>query len=576
MSGVRPGAAANRPEKRWLKAFRVASAFVLAGSIADLAVAQPVPDAGTTLRQLEPPTLTLPRKPPPGVEVEKPARPVLKPAPAVRFLLNGFRITGATVFPQAELLQVVQEFVSREVDIADLGEAVGRLTRFYFERGYPLATAYLPVQDIQGGIVELVMIEGRFGAVELLNRSRVRDPIVAAHVEGVRGRVVEDTLIERTLLLVYDLAGVVPARAVLRPGQAIGETDLRVELDAPPAATGSIELDNYGNRFNGADQLSGQLELASPAGLGDWLGARLTKGDPGLEYGRASYLLPLGSDGMRLGASYSNVRYQLGQSFAALGARGEGRHASVWLSYPLLRGQIFSLHGRAGAERKKFEDRISATATDTERASRLLTLALYGSSFDSLGGGGASAFSLNYSGGELDIRTPAAKAIDDASARTAGGFNKWTVSFVRLQNLAEPASLHVSLLAQRAGKNLDSSEKLVLGGPQGVRAYPQGEAAGDSGYLLSAELRYGLKAGALPGDLTLALFLDSGQVRINEEPFAAGANRRRLSAAGAALHWAKTNDFSVRMMLAQRIGDEPAIAGSDRKSRLWLQAVKNF
>ncbi len=568
--------AASRRAKCWSKDFRAIGAFALIVLVPDGAVAQPAPDAGTTLRQLEPPTLTLPRKPAAGVELEKPERPVLKPAPTLRFTLKGFRITGAMAFSEAELLQVVREFVGRDVNVADLGEAVGRLTRFYFERGYPLATAYLPVQEIEGGLVELVVIEGRFGAVELLNRSRVNDHRIVAYLDDLRGQVVADALIERKLLLVYDLPGVVPSRAVLHPGQAIGETDLRLELAPAPAATGSVELDNHGNRFNGATQLSGQIELASPGGIGDWLSVRLTKGDPGLEYGRASYLVPIGGDGMRLGASYSSVRYRLGQSFAALDASGEGRHAVLSLSYPLVRGQRFSLYGRAGAERKEFEDRINATATDTDRRSRLLALALYGSSFDSLGGGGASAFSLNYSGGELDIRTPAAKAIDDATAHTGGGFRKWTASYVRLQNLADPLSLYVSFLGQKAGKNLDSSEKLILGGPQGVRAYPQGEAAGDSGYVLSAELRYALKPGDLPGELTLAGFLDSGQVRINEEPFAAGSNRRRLSGGGIIVHWAKANDFTVRFMLARRIGDERATAGSDRKARVWLQAVKNF
>lgn len=540
------------------------------------AVAQVVPDAGSTLRQLEPPTVTIPRKPPPTVDIEPPARPVLQPAPALRFTLKAFRITGATVFAESELAEVLREYVGREVGILDLGEAAGRLTRFYFQRGYPLATAYLPVQDIKDGVVEIVIIEGRFGKVELLNRSRVRDAVVSSYLESLPGRIVEDASLERKLLLVYDLPGVEPAKAVLYPGQAIGEANLRFELAPGRAVAGGIELDNYGNRFTGGNRLSGQLDLFSAAGLGDRLSARATKGDPGLEYARIGYQLPLGGDGFQAGAAYSRAEYRLGKDFAALGASGEADTWSAFASYPLVRSRRFSLYGRAGYERKDLQDRLGAAAIVTDKASKFVTLALSGDYFDALGAGAASAVTLSYGSGDLNIDTPAAKLIDDATARTDGRFHKWNLSYARLQNLTEPLSVFVSFYGQKAGKNLDSSEKLILGGANGVRAYPQGEAPGDSGYVLTGEVRYTFNAGALPGSLQLAAFIDTGQVKLNEEPFTAGANRRRLSGGGVGLIWGKANDFTMRLALAHRIGNERATAGSDSQTRAWLQAIKNF
>jgi hemolysin activation/secretion protein len=52
-------------------------------------------------------------------------------------------------------------------------------------------------------------------------------------------------------------------------------------------------------------------------------------------------------------------------------------------------------------------------------------------------------------------------------------------------------TLYASFSGQRASKNLDSSEEFFLGGPNGVRAYPQGEGAGDEGWLSRLELRHG-------------------------------------------------------------------------------------
>ena len=541
-----------------------------------MAAAQIVPDAGTTLRQLEPPTLTLPRKPPPGIEVAPPARPALQPAPALRFVLNAFRISGATVFSEAELQALVSEFIGREVGIAELGEAIGRITGFYSDRGYPLATAYLPAQDIAGGVVEILVLEGRYGSIHLLNRADVDDSVVARYVEGLQGRVVEGATLERKILLLQDLPGSSPGRAILSPGEAIGETDLRVELEPGRRVRSAIELDNYGSYFTGVARLSGQLDVHSPLRLGDWFSLRATKGDPGLEYVHATYELPLGGDGFRLGAAYSHVDYRLGKSFSALDASGNAQTASLYAGYPLIRSRGHNLHAKLTMERKDLQDRVNATSTVSGRNSTTATLALNGDYFDSLGGGGASAYFIGVAGGTLRIETPAIKAIDDASVRTSGSFQRWNAGYARLQGLTERVSLYLSFLAQKAGKNLDSSEKMFLGGTGGVRAYPQGEAPGDSGYVASAELRYAFNFAALPGTWQASGFLDGGEVKINEDPFTAAPNRRRLTGAGVGLEWSQPGDFSVRLSIAHRLGDARATSGPDDHTRGWLQAIKYF
>ena len=527
---------------------------------------------------LEPPTLTLPRKPPPGADIEPPARPALQPGPAIRFKLKAFRITGATVFPESELQQHLQEQVGRyiesEVGILELREAAALITRFYAQRGFPLATAYLPTQEIKDGVVEIVILEGRYGKVQLLNRSRASDATVTAYLEGLPGLVVQEARLERQLLLVYDLPGVKPAGAVLSPGEVVGETDLHLELDAGRAYSGTVELDNFGSQFSGANRLSAQLDLFSPTPLGDWFSLRATKGDPGLEYAHLDYQVPVGGQGVRVGAAYSYLRYALGENFASLGASGDADIGSVSAAYPIVRSRQGSLYARLGYELKSLEDRTLATVTD--KKSRLLTLALSGDYFDDLGGSAANAFSIGYGQGNLQIETPEAKLIDDASARTDGGFYKWNLNYTRLQKLTDPLSLLVTFYGQKAGKNLDSSEKLILGGPYGVRAYPQGEAPSDSGYVLTGELRYAFNVPALPGSWYLSAFVDTGQAKLNEVPFSAVPNNRRLSGGGVGVNWAKADDFALKLLIAHRIGNTPATSGDDDHTRGWVQAIKYF
>ena len=551
-------------------------AFIIAGMASAVTAQTVVPDAGSTLRQLDAPTVALPGKNPPIPRVAEPAPSALQNAPALRFKLNEVRITGATVFSQTDFLPLVQPYVGREVDFAALNEIAAQVTRFYTSRGYPLATAYLPAQDIKDGAVELIVLEGRFGKVDLQNRSLAKDPAVVQYLQDLPGQIVTDAILERALLLVYDLSGVVPAQAVLLPGANVGETDLRVELTAGASIAGSVELDNHGGRFTGANRISGALDVSSPAGWGDRFSVRLTQSDPGLTYARLGYKLPLGGSGWVMGADYSHTRYRLGKEFSVLDASGTADTWSVSATYPLLRARDFSLYARAGLERKEFQDRVRATSVLNDKSSRLTTLALTGDFVDGVGGGSANAFALTWSGGDMNIETAATKAIDAATARTDGGFHKWNLNYLRAQTLSGPLSAFVSLSAQKASKNLDSSEKMFLGGTNGVRAYPQGEAPGDSGYLLTGELRYGFKMPALPGAMELVGFVDIGSVKTNENPFIAGANRRNLSGGGLGLNWNAPNDFSLRLSLAHRIGDAAATVGDNSKTRGWLQLVKRF
>ncbi|MFY7941624.1 MAG: ShlB/FhaC/HecB family hemolysin secretion/activation protein, partial [Burkholderiaceae bacterium] len=56
--------------------------------------------------------------------------------------------------------------------------------------------------------------------------------------------------------------------------------------------------------------------------------------------------------------------------------------------------------------------------------------------------------------------------------KTAGSFNKVRVNGTWQQALTTETSAFVSYTAQLTDKNLDSSERMQLGGMNGVRAYP--------------------------------------------------------------------------------------------------------
>jgi hemolysin activation/secretion protein len=129
-----------------------------------------------------------------------------------------------------------------------------------------------------------------------------------------------------------------------------------------------------------------------------------------------------------------------------------------------------------------------------------------------------------------------------------------------------------------------SSERFSLGGPDGVRAYPTGEALGDIGYVFTAEYRY-----ILPGvkianaDISLSGFYDQGAIIINKDPLPATGNtvndqnKRRLSGYGFGASLGKDSDFVLRMSAAWRNENElPSSDTAPRIPRVWVQGIKWF
>jgi hemolysin activation/secretion protein len=543
-----------------------------------LAQAQIVPDAGSILREQQKP-LEVPTRPAPTIKQDEPVRPPLKPEDTPHFVLKGFRVTGNTVFAEPELVELVREYVGKEVGFAELEQATARISRYYREHGYMVARAYVPTQTItMDGLVEIAVIEGRFGKVDLDNKSRVRDGVARGYLDGFPGTPVTQPALERKMLLLNDLPGVGEARATLKPGAQAGESDLAVDLAKAPFASGSLEYNNQGNYYTGVNQLVGNLNLLSPLGLGDILNAQLTKGFDGLNYGRLGYQVPVGSDGFKVGSAYSHTHYELGKTFAPLDANGKADTYTVDASYPFKRTPNFNLYGQLAYDWRVFQDRQDAVGLVTDKATRTARLMLNGDARDRLWGGGITVFSLGYSDGNVDIQTPLALAIDDVTAQTNGHFDKWNANALRLQSISQRLSAFISLSGQKGGRNLDSSEKFFLGGAYGVRAYPTGEAPGDSGYLATAELRYTFSTNIVPGALQPFVFVDTGGVTVNENPFLVGvANTRHLSGAGLGLTWVKASDFQVKLTLATRLGDaHSASPDTDQRTRGWAQAIKYF
>jgi hemolysin activation/secretion protein len=531
--------------------------------------AQVQPDAGRIQEQLRTPEV--PRKPPaPQIRIAPPPREAK--ADTAPFFVASFRISGASVFPEQQLLRLLGE-PQRSLTLAEVQGLAEAITKLYKDNGYIAARALIPAQEVRDGIVEVRVVEGRYERVEINNASDVSE----RRIREMLGAVREDALVhgptlERVVLLMSDLAGIQP-KATLEPGSQPGFTNLLLDIVPTPRVQSDLSLDNAGSRFTGRYRLSAGTTLNSPLKIGDRLSARAVTSGSNLNSVRLSYDAPLGSSGLRGGAYASDTAYKLGDQFTALDASGTARSVGGALAYPVVRSADLNLRAQLGAEARELEDRIGTFAVNNKKSAHVMQWGGGGDLRDDFLGGGITAFQVLLTQGRLVLHTPALLTSDAATARTQGDFRKLSLAANRLQGLTEDLRLVVNYTGQLAANNLDSSEKFSVGGITGVRAYPPGEAAGDDVHLLQAELRY--NAGVWRGgQLTPSVFVDHARSRINHQVWEGftGKNVRSLSGFGVALEWAIAGAWFARGWYAHKLGGEAATADRDKAAHLWLQA----
>lgn len=572
--------------RRFLPIIFCLCAFLLSGGMVLGAAA---PDAGQLLleqKQLEP---QFPEQLPVPEKMETERGPMTETGVKVR--IKGFRFSGIDgVADEAELQILVQGEVGKELGLTELQQLAKRVTTYLRGKNFLLARAYLPKQDVTGGIVEIAVIAGRIeGRAGIRPGSRrIHDSLLAgmANAGVAPDAALQGNELERSLLLMNDLPGV-SARAILERGSAPGTTRVVIDAAEGPLFTGGLAVDNFGNHYTGTLRGSAQAAVNDPFGIGDQFRLALTGAD-GLRSAVVGYALPLGSSGLKASINYSKLTYELGKELSDLDAEGRADTLAVNISYPYIRTRAFSLWQGLSYEHRKLEDEID-DAVVRDRGLNLATADLTASAYDRFGGGGLTSMRAGLTFGHLNLGVGADAAADAAGPGTEGDYGKVNYSLSRLQRLANELTLFGAVNGQLAGQNLDSSEKFLLGGPAAIRAYPVGEAAGDEGHSMTVELRYDLPNKPSWSDIQLVTFFDAGNITLYNETWdnavntATGRNNYWLYGGGAGVNLGKTGRYALRASFAHTVGGNPGRSttgkNADNKtndSRFWLQGILWF
>jgi hemolysin activation/secretion protein len=478
---------------------------------------------------------------------------------------------GNTIFTEAQLIAVAGDVMDKEFDLSGLQEIAERIADFYRLNGYPFARTVLPPQTVGTGRVKVEVIEGRFGSVTAVGDERLA-PEAQRWLESLKeGAVIREDTLERATLLLSDQPGIA-TRPLIKPGERVGTGDLEVGVRRDVSQSVDLGVDNHGSRYTGYQRARGNYVFNSPTMLGDQLLFSGVRSFGHLELANLGYSRPIGYNGMRLQTGIGYTEYKVGRELEAANRGGTANVYNIGLSYPFVRSNKANLTGSVTLNYKDLNDYYKDFNTSSRVfLGKSVVSVPFSAQFDvrdDLFGPAITFGSAIITAG--DVRLDAtAKASDESSVKTNGRFIKSNLDVIR-QQLVGAYTLSTRLSAQYSPKNLDSSEDFLLGGPSGVRAYPNGEASGDRGVIYQLELRRQVDL------FTPYVFYDGGRIETNSRAYSLGHIPKQRQGGGVGVRYTD-GKLSLDGIAARRVsGGSPESDPYANAVQYWLTMNYHF
>lgn len=493
--------------------------------------------------------------------------------------------------------QMASEYLAaqgKQLSLGQLEDFAFSLTEYFRDSGLMLAQAILPAQEVENGVVLIKVYVGKLGAVAAAGNSLYETEALKRPFENYLGGAVSVDAVESNLLRLNDMPGFT-AVGEFKPGKKVGETRLTIKSVEESPASYFARLDNHGVESTGDVRLLLGVDVNNVTGHIDRLAIEGVKTfNPGdLRNARINYEITHPELVHTLGLEYSETRYDVegaGRVIKDLGVAGDTEIGQVYLRSQWLRQRQKNIATVIGVAVKRAEvefelfnqvqgvDRLAvlevgiiADAVDTRfRGLHRATLTLSHGFNDVLG-------SMDGRGNDNSL------GVINGQRELPGQFSKVNASYSRLQSLVRNHSLLFRFNGQYSDDLLSSLERMSLGGPYTVRAYPVAEYVRDSAVF--ASMAWVINGAAISnatiykdyswGDiLSLSVFADYGWGKLKD---GAGGPDDQIDISGwgseAEFRFPDTNSFA-RFAVAKPFDNSEAANGEE--VQYWVSVGINF
>lgn len=485
---------------------------------------------------------------------------------------------GNTVIDTKTLQDVIKDYKNRELTLEDMSELADLVTITYQEQGYILARAYLPEQEIQSGTLKIAIAEGRIGKLKVAGKTHYNDRVVKRYFKKqLEHGVVNESDLEKGLLMTKDIPDL-DTEVVLKGGEEPGTVDVILNTTDSSKATFTAHLgldyNNYGSELVSLDRYGMTLNFIDH-NWGSTLDIRgvIGRNSEDSALGIVDLLVPINSYGTKLGASYLDGDYAVGQDLADLGLDGRTTIFGLKAVHPILKKKNKDFNITLGYDHKYTKNYIVEEVRSTDVLDVYYGIFDY-ESLDRFLGKNILSFGIYYGEVDLDEKYIPSRLKADTS------FSRYKLSLARIQRIFGYTNLMVRGTGQYSEDRLFPVEQTIIGGYGTVRGQPTSLFLGDSGYYASSELMF---APPFMGDKTLfgqrvaqmaqfALFFDTGGVYISD-PQPGEYNSEYLGGYGVGLRLFYKNYFTFKYDLGFPVNQQ---TGADNYIHYFYVAFNVF
>ncbi len=403
-------------------------------------------------------------------------------APGVSFVLKEIHLTGTTIFDPSKLNFTWNPYLEKKVNFKDINVIVRMIKRVYKDLGYLTTTAYLPPQDVKNGVVEIRVVEGKRGNLNVEGNKWFSTSSIAKYFHTFRGQSLDTGEIEKDVMRLNDNRDL-NVNAILSPGKQPEIVDVTLKVKESYPHHVSVSTDNQGTRLTGRYRRSVIFNSSNLTGRHDNLSVNATFSTfSSGEY--VSYQTPLGINGTKVGVDLGYFEARLGEEFRASDITTTTKFYTPHVSWELYLSQQTQVNLRSGIKIKDIRKRERTAKITDER----LRVPFVGIDVVKSDKWGQTTFSPEVNMGTEKFLGSSFHNNPLASRVGAGGyFLKYAQYLSRTQRMPLGSYLQIRSQLQTASRTLPSSEQLQLGGMNSVRGYPSGDYLADIGANMNTE-----------------------------------------------------------------------------------------
>jgi len=489
-------------------------------------------------------------------------------------------VVGATLIPETEINKITALILGKEITITELQKNVDKITDLYRNKGYITSRAYLPPQKIEQGVIEVRILEGLMGNVEIKGNRYFKTKLLRNMITLKKNSPFNYEALRKDLVKINQNPDRL-SKAILMPGKETGTTDILLEVQDKLPIHAGFSWDNFGSRYIDEQRYAVQVTDNNLLGLDDKLTFQYQLAQSSRYFLKnVRYLLPVGQQ-TEMGFIAAFSRVKLGKEFEDTDARGKSQVYGLFANRSLIDKENFDLTLNLGFDYKNIVNYQFQTVTSHDR----LRVAKIGFESDSTDNFGRTLFTYEFDYGIPDMwGGMKAKDINASRSGAGGKFIKNNINLLRLQKMPFSSTLLWKNQIQLSPYILSAAEQYQLGGIINVRGYPPAEVVGDKGYSMSWEWSFPpylvpknigvpFSKAKFYDALRIVTFYDWGNVHLKRPIAGSEQKNKTLRSAGCGLRFNLPEDFSVRLEFAWALDNTPS---DSNREHTWVQITKNF